>query len=102
MVVIELYYISGFTRGLRAFQGIYLLLCFNMGREIDDDDDDVEFERYHHHHPGCMAAIFDYHHWYNVKKMFHYRKYNRGRHVRCKQNIRLVSSFGKFSSEAAK
>ncbi|KAL1177847.1 hypothetical protein V6Z11_A03G058000 [Gossypium hirsutum] len=61
-----------------------------MGREIDNDDD-VEFESYHHHHPGCMGAIFDYHHWYNVKKMFPYRKYNWGRHVRCCANPRTIS-----------
>ncbi|KAG4155667.1 hypothetical protein ERO13_D03G125800v2 [Gossypium hirsutum] len=61
-----------------------------MGREFDNDDD-VEFGSYHHHHPGCMGAIFDYHHWYNVKKMFPYRKYNRGRHVRCCANPRTIS-----------
>ncbi|XVF20056.1 hypothetical protein REPUB_Repub11eG0165300 [Reevesia pubescens] len=64
-----------------------------MGREFQEhSDDDVEFESYH---PGCMGGIFnvlDYHHWYNVKKMFPHGKYNRGRHViSCCANPQTIS-----------
>ncbi|EOY33711.1 hypothetical protein SCA6_010387 [Theobroma cacao] len=62
-----------------------------MGRELHEHLDDVEFESYH---PGCMGGIFnvlDYHHWYNVKKMFLHRKYNRGRHVKFCANPQTIS-----------
>ncbi|XVE79582.1 hypothetical protein DITRI_Ditri14bG0070200 [Diplodiscus trichospermus] len=62
-----------------------------MGREFHEHSDDIEFENYH---PGCIGGLFnvlDYHHWYNVKRMFPNRKSNRGRHARCCVNPQTIS-----------
>ncbi|KAL4298334.1 hypothetical protein GQ457_12G028610 [Hibiscus cannabinus] len=60
-----------------------------MGKEFHEQAVDVELESYHCHNddPGCMGAIFDYHHWYNVKKMFPHR----GRHGGCCASPRTMS-----------
>ncbi|KAE8728001.1 Detected protein of unknown function [Hibiscus syriacus] len=63
-----------------------------MGKEFHEQAaDDVEFESYDHDGTDCMGDIFDYHQWYNVKKIFRHRKYNRGSHGRCCVNPRTIS-----------
>ncbi|GLU02356.1 hypothetical protein SLE2022_196100 [Rubroshorea leprosula] len=61
-----------------------------MGKGLSEHSD-VEFEDYH---PSCMWGIrhvLDSNHWYNVKKMLPYRRYQKGRRAGCCANPKTIS-----------